>query len=203
MKYIRTAAIGSLIALAACSGNDVKTTLGLDRGVPDEFRVVSRPPLSVPPQFTLRPPAAVGEAPINQLQTTAQAQALLSGKNDAAPARATGVTVGTAAPAPVASKPTNNAETAFLNNAGASQADPRVRDEIVQDQVIAQGPVDDKSWYNFWSSANPPKPDPLVNAGQEQQRIKINADSGQSVTTGDTPTMKQRDTGLLGKIFGY
>ena len=79
-----------------------------------------------------------------------------------------------------------------------------MRDKIVEDQIAAQAPApEETSWYNFWSSSTPVKKDPLVNANQESQRIKTNEDAGQPVTTGDTPVVKQKDTGLLGKIFGY
>jgi len=40
--------------LAACS--DVRQTVGLGRNNPDEFTVVENPPLSMPPDFELRPP---------------------------------------------------------------------------------------------------------------------------------------------------
>ena len=43
-----------LLSLAACGG--VADTLGLGRNPPDEFAVVDRPPLSLPPDFELRPP---------------------------------------------------------------------------------------------------------------------------------------------------
>ena len=56
MRYAVVLTSFSLIALAACDSNTVKDTLGLERTAPDEYRVVSRPPLSVPPDFTMRPP---------------------------------------------------------------------------------------------------------------------------------------------------
>jgi len=52
-KYI------SIILLAMFSSgcsNDLKSTLGLKKPSPDEFTVISNPPLSVPPDFTLRKP---------------------------------------------------------------------------------------------------------------------------------------------------
>ena len=41
--------------LNACS--DTRAALGLDKAPPDEFAVFSRAPLSLPPDFGLRPPA--------------------------------------------------------------------------------------------------------------------------------------------------
>jgi len=201
MKHGRMA-IAGLFILAACSGNDVKTTLGLDRGAPDEFRVVSRPPLSVPPQFNLRPPGSPADNVAAQTPTSDQAKALITGSVPAIDVTAPN-TPGTAVKPVAVTPPGTSAEEAFLKNVGATQADPQIRNKIVEDQIAAQQPApEEKSWYNFWDSSTT-KPDPLVNANKESQRIKTDEDSGQSVTTGDTPTVKQRDTGLLGQILGY
>src|SRR5437762_1614075 len=111
MIRIRSIAAFGLVALTACSGNTVKTTLGLDRAAPDEFRVVSRPPLSVPPQFELKPPSATASAP-NQLPADKQAQSVVLGSGK-----------------PVAeTKAGTSAESAFLKRAGADTADPKVRE---------------------------------------------------------------------------
>ena len=40
-------------SLSACSG--VKKKLGLENSAPDEFLVTSRAPLSLPPEYDLRP----------------------------------------------------------------------------------------------------------------------------------------------------
>ena len=42
-------------ALGGCSS--VSQTLGMEKSTPDEFRVVTKAPLSVPPEYSLRPPA--------------------------------------------------------------------------------------------------------------------------------------------------
>jgi Protein of unknown function (DUF3035) len=46
--------IGALSLLSACGG--FKQMIGLDQPMPDEFAVESRAPLTVPPDFDLRPP---------------------------------------------------------------------------------------------------------------------------------------------------
>mgnify|MGYP005856229123 CR=1 FL=1 len=43
------------LALAGCSG--LGQALGLSKRPPDEFEVVAKQPLTVPPDFNLRPPA--------------------------------------------------------------------------------------------------------------------------------------------------
>ena len=47
----------ALAALAGCSGT-VQEKLGLGKRAPDEFQVVRRAPLILPPDYSLRPPAA-------------------------------------------------------------------------------------------------------------------------------------------------
>ncbi|HUC10468.1 MAG TPA: DUF3035 domain-containing protein [Stellaceae bacterium] len=49
--------IACLAAVALLSGcSDVKQMLGIDPTMPDEFAVESRAPLTIPPDFNLRPP---------------------------------------------------------------------------------------------------------------------------------------------------
>ncbi|MDE3016628.1 MAG: DUF3035 domain-containing protein [Pseudomonadota bacterium] len=189
MKYARTLAAASFALLTACSGNTVKTTLGLDRGAPDEFRVVSRPPLSVPPQFNLMPPSATARPP-GQQPVSHQAASMVFGNATAAPSL------------PASAKLSTSAESQFLKDAGADQADPHIRDEMAQQHYVTQEQQDNSSWWNFFST-NPPKQDPVVNASKESQRIDQDQAAGQPVTTGDTPMAKQGDTGILGRLLGY
>lgn len=50
-----SACIGMALLVAACS-NNWKQTLGIEPTSPDEFAVESRAPLTMPPDFNLRPP---------------------------------------------------------------------------------------------------------------------------------------------------
>src|ERR1019366_2058155 len=43
------------LALSGC-GSDLTRTFGMTRDAPDEFQVTTRAPLSMPPNYTLRPP---------------------------------------------------------------------------------------------------------------------------------------------------
>jgi hypothetical protein len=185
MNASRFIAALSLATLAACSSGTVKDTLGLNRASPDEFRVMSRPPLSIPPDFTLRPPDATQAGP-GQLPASAQAQSLVTG--GAAPAKPTAKTT--------------SADAEFLKAAGATQADPNVRHELVEENTVVQQKQEDSNWWDILST-NPPKKDTVVNAGKEAERIETNSDSGKPVTEGDTPVVKDRDTGVLGRILGY
>jgi Protein of unknown function (DUF3035) len=48
------ACIATITGLAGCTG--FKQMIGLDQPAPDEFAVESRAPLTIPPEFDLRPP---------------------------------------------------------------------------------------------------------------------------------------------------
>jgi hypothetical protein len=61
----------AVLALAGCGESG--RIFGLERGGPDEFTVVRNPPLSVPPQATLRPPAR-GETGASRNTSSSQAR---------------------------------------------------------------------------------------------------------------------------------
>jgi hypothetical protein len=63
--------VAAALALSGCS--NVKSALGLEKQVPDEFDVVANAPLAIPPDFNLRPPRP-GAAPTQGLTPTAQAK---------------------------------------------------------------------------------------------------------------------------------
>ena len=54
-KWVLFAALAAALSLSACA--DMKKELGIGRNSPDEFMVVKRAPLTLPPDDDLRPPA--------------------------------------------------------------------------------------------------------------------------------------------------
>ena len=191
---------GTLAACAllasGCTSSTVKDTLGLTRAAPDEYRVVSRPPLSVPPQFNLRPPSATEDTP-GQVAASQQAKSLMLGNatNDSSGAPVTNK----------AAKPSRAADAAdsqFLQNAGANKANPHVREELVEERYSKMEEKETAPWWDVFDWTTDKK-DPTVDATKEAERIKANEDQGKPVTEGQTPDVKNRDTGLLGKIFDY
>lgn len=80
MKTIRVltlAAVSASFALVGCEST--KGVLGLNKTVPDEFRVVTKAPLVVPPDYALRPPAP-GEPRPQELQPESAARNALLGE---------------------------------------------------------------------------------------------------------------------------
>ena len=53
-----------VLLLAGCgNGDSVSRAFGLTRDAPDEFKVTTRAPLSMPPDYTLRPPRPGADRP--------------------------------------------------------------------------------------------------------------------------------------------
>lgn len=156
---------GSLL-LNACGEVSVKDTLGLDQRAPDEFRVVSRPPLSVPPQFDLRPPGVTGE---NMPATRTRAQSLMLGNTDNSKDISS-----------------SKAEATFLQKAGVDAADPNIKKELTEQKINEQLQKEEKGW---WSRVTviPEREEPVVKANDEAERIKKNKEEGKPITEGDTP----------------
>lgn len=188
MKYICSlVAIASMFSLSACSGGTAKQALGLDRSAPDEFRVVSRPPLSVPPQFDLVPPSATATSP-NQVPVSKQAETLLLGEKE---------------PAPLKDKKLTKAEASLLEKAGATTVDSSIRNELVEEKYSLQRKEEEENeeWWNVLPGIGK-KQEPTVDPKKEAERIEQNEKAGQPVTEGETPLKKSSAKSTLDYILG-
>ena len=114
----------------------------MDKKAPDEFAVLTKAPLVVPPDYNLMPPKP-GAAPINQTDPVDAAQTALFG-ND---------------PATIASNITGNysqGEKMLLAEAGIANADPNIRHQLDSDHKAMVGA--DDSFTNqvlFWKGPKP------------------------------------------------
>ncbi|MEM1380144.1 MAG: DUF3035 domain-containing protein [Pseudomonadota bacterium] len=93
----------SALLLAACASGGPS---GGNRNAPDEFAVLTKPPLTVPPDYALRPPRP-GETRPQELSTSERTQQLLLGDQTKAPP--------------------SNGELAFIQLVGAVNVDPSIR----------------------------------------------------------------------------
>jgi len=100
----------SAVALTACGG--LRQSIGLTKVVPDEFLTVSSAPLTVPPEYGLRPPAP-GQPRPQELAPESAARQILLGQRQAV----------TRTPG----------EQALVVAAGADRADPLAR-YVVDDE---------------------------------------------------------------------
>ena len=93
-RAIMFAATALLLAGCGESGD----VFGFERGGPDEFTVVRNPPLSVPPQVTLRPPEEGAVRSNRDLSSDQARDSLLAAGGDTAGSAGTLVTDQGAAP---------------------------------------------------------------------------------------------------------
>ncbi|MEI9905843.1 MAG: DUF3035 domain-containing protein [Asticcacaulis sp.] len=113
MKSVLKAAGLVMLAGASLAGcSSTKDALGLNKVVPDEFRVVTKAPLVVPPDYALRPPAP-GEPRPTELQPESAARQALLGQRDAVNR--------------------SQGEQLFVAQAGGDKADPLAR-YVVDDE---------------------------------------------------------------------
>lgn len=180
----RVALLGlSAVALSAC-GSSLSDTLGYGKEAPDEFSIVTKAPLVIPPDYSLRPPRPGAPSP-RETSPSALAQAALLGTL----ANGEGGT------------PASAGEIALLTNAGALNADPAVRD-LIDDETRALKQKDERfiSEVLFWQK--PSEPNRVVNATSEAQRLRENEALGRPVTEGETPDFDDSDDGgLLDYLF--
>jgi len=81
---VKPAIILAAVAAVGLSGcQNMNNALGLAKVTPDEFRIVTKAPLVVPPDYSLRPPAP-GEPRPQELQPESAARAVLVGQVQAA-----------------------------------------------------------------------------------------------------------------------
>lgn len=154
--------------LSACDG--AKEQLGLTRSSPDEFAVVKRAPLEMPPEFSLRPPEP--GAPRPQEQATAdQARAAILGDAQAS---------GTAQA---------KGEMALLQSADA-RFNPDIR-QIVNEEATRTERKNEpvvKKLLNIGGDTIPAAT--IVDPEAEAARIQRNTAEGMPVTEGKTPTIE-------------
>ena len=184
----------SLLALGALSlgGCSAFENIGGGKKVsPDEFKIVSHSPLTMPPNAELRPPRP-GEPRPQEVTPADQAKEALSPALAGRPQR-NQVFTGTSKTAPTSS------EQALVQRAGGGNADPEIRSRVNQDtKTIADN---DKSFIDsliFWQEPTPSGV--VVDPTKEQQRIRDAQAAGQPAS-GNTPTIKRRQRGLLEGIF--
>ena len=187
-----------ILPLSACDGQNARDILGLGRKAPDEFRVVSRPPLSTPPDFQLRPPSENEGDSIGLPPADYQARKLITEGKDVSDIdydyrRKMGAgqhAVGVVDAYAVGS----DADKSLLTRAGITKADPQIRERINQD-VQAQKEAG-KNWLI------PQKGEEvIVDAEKEKARIEANKEAGKAITEGETPMIEPAERGVLEGLF--
>lgn len=179
-------ALAAVMALSACS--DTRKSLIQGKRAPDEFAVYSRAPLSIPPEFGLRPPTP-GAVRAEGKDPTGQAYQAMTGR---VPPQA--------AVAPQAAFAGTQGERALLGQANAMSTDPNIRDTVNREtSILAEESltVTERLLYPGESKAVGPSVDPA----KEAQRLKENQALGKPLNEGDVPTIRRTKKGLLEGLF--
>ncbi len=162
--------MGAMAALPACSGN-VQESLGLGKRQPDEFQVVRRAPLILPPDYSLRPPAPGTPGPAAQ-DTAAQAEEILTGQ-----------------PRVPTESAQSQAELALLSRSGV-QAEPGIR-QILANEDPELINLDESRFLfilDFQRRAMQDQPN-VIDPVAEARRLQAASAEGGVITqrTGSTP----------------
>lgn len=200
--------------LAACSGSSVTETLGLNREAPDEFVVVSRPPLSVPPDFNLLPPEEGKAGPAATTSELARTsllgvQPLSDGDSKPSDALTSDFVIDGQAPDTVnaatissvsASSLGSAADSMFLKKTGADNADASIRKKLSADKyAVNPKKKEAKSLYEQIMADE--KSEPVVDAKKEAARIRSNKEKGKAVNDGEVKTIDAKPKSVLDRIF--
>lgn len=151
MSYNRVAtAAVVMIGLGLAGCQSTREALGMTKVVPDEFRVVTKAPLVVPPDYALRPPSP-GEPRPQELQPESQARVALEGQR--------------------AAEQRSEGEKLLVAKAGADKADPLIR-YVIDDEfgAVAHKERSFADRVMFWrkdKSASPARTPSAEPAGAE------------------------------------
>ena len=168
LLVVRPAVIAVMLGLvpAGCSigtTSGVREALGLDKNPPDEFAVVTKAPLVVPPNYELRPPQE-GAAPLNAVDPRLAARESTFGGS---------TKVRTA----------SRGEAALLRKAGAYNADGSIRRTLNKESAaIAKKNRSMTSSILFWQK--PDKQGEVIDAKAEAKRLRKNRRSGKRANAG-------------------
>ena len=176
------ALIAASALLVGCQGTS--ELLGFSKSSPDEFAVVTKAPLVLPPDYALRPPQPGTSRP--QEATPSQQ---VSNELTGAGSRSANVS-GTLTPG----------EMALLQDAGATQVDPGIRARVdAESDELARKDDSFVDSLLFWQEKVPPGT--VVNPTQEKRRLRANAAEGKAVTEGETPSIERRKRAIFEGIF--
>ena len=169
-------------AAGGCS-DTLTRTFGLTRDAPDEYTVTTRAPLSMPPDYNLRPPRPGAPRPQEQSERQQAEEALV-------PQLALGAPQGSASPG----------QAALMQQAGpAAPADIRRRvDQEAAGDSGDDGFVDKLLYWRKHDTQHA-----QVDATKESQRLRQNAALGESPDVGDTPIIQAQKTGWFTNLFSW
>jgi len=178
-----------LVAAVLVGGcTDIRNVFSRTKSPPDEFAVYSRAPLSMPPDYGLRPPAPGQTRPQAVVPRNQAATAIRGGQKGGAGAQG----------APAGQPAVSTGTQALLKATGAHQADPDIRTLINRESsIMVEENVTLADRILFWKKPGETEQGTVVDPAKEAKRIRENQALGRPLTEGDTPTI-ERERGMKG-----
>ena len=169
---------GSL--LSGCS--NVRDALGQNKKSPDEFSILARAPLSVPPNFSLRVPNKGMERPQEPSSRNMGRDIIFKKSNSER------------------GKDSKSNSSSIRGLLGTNKANPKIR-EIINAETKSMVFEDKLVLDKLLSWKKQSEDGVLVDAAAEAKRLKNNVEQGKPVTEGKTQIINRKKSGLLDKLF--
>jgi hypothetical protein len=167
-----------LVASALLGGCDaLSRAVGKDKVIPDEFAVVSRAPLAIPPDYALRPPRVGALRPQEETPVQQARQTVFRAGEDAK------------ANLPPAADQRSVGEGELLREAGAGSAQPDIR-QLVESEASNRGEMNDGfiDKLAFWRADQTLGPtDSVIDPSQEAERLKGRKDQADAKASAPSP----------------
>ncbi len=187
----RHIAVGALLAtlafsLAGCQS--LRDAAGMERIEPDAFAISPKPPLVIPPDYNLRPPAP-GAPPTNALDPAEAAEAAVAGLPSTPPPPGHFSTV----------------EQDLLARSGAASAKDSIRQQIAADNhnmQMADHSFTNQLLFGIYGPSN--TADKEVNASAEAARLQANVSGATAPLPQDhihRAKPQRQDRGWLSNLF--
>jgi hypothetical protein len=190
-----------LLTLAGCGPGTVQDALGMGKRSPDEFAVVSRAPLILPPDYGLRPPAPGQSGPGVDTSSEQARTSLTGGPLPQAPAEDQEVV---SAAFDERGEVASSGERALVAQATPTPVDPEIRRRIAEENMeLAQ--VEQALFTRLVKWREPQNLGIVIDPVAESERLRANRAAGKPPTEGDTPVITQRRQsvlqGILSEVF--
>lgn len=200
-----TIALGLVVAgfvLNGCTSQE-NNVFGEEKAAPDEFAVYSRAPLSLPPNFGLRPPKPGATRPQTVMTRNEAKEALLSSGGKAPPKASQTSALDDANLTP--------GVRALLSNTGADKANPEIRSLVNSETAALSGGVDENFADSllFWRKQEGLK-GAVIDPAVEERRIRRKNSEGEAVEESPVPKIQRQgggssrveeDKGFWGSLF--
>jgi hypothetical protein len=193
--------IATLLMLAACGRGTVQDALGMGKRSPDEFAVVSRAPLILPPDYGLRPPGS-GESRPGVNTPSDRARATLTGEGSQQPGAPDQEVVSAAFDE--RGDAASSGERALVAQATTAPVDAEIRRRIAEENMqLAQ--VEQALFTRLVRWRQPQSLAVAIDPAAETERLRANRAEGKPPTEGDSPVITQRRQsvlqGFLSEVF--